>query len=89
MSIDYLKAGLSPRIHQPAISAVVLVVRSALKAFGNYLERRQRIRSDRIQLMSKPDHMLKDIGIKRSEIDFVVNHGREINRIREIGRLPG
>lgn len=53
------------------------------------MARKARIRADRHRLLEMPDHILKDIGIARSEIDFAVNNGREIDRIRDFGRLPG
>jgi uncharacterized protein YjiS (DUF1127 family) len=39
------------------------------------LLRRWRHRRDRRHLETMPDFMLKDIGISRSEIDYVVAHG--------------
>jgi uncharacterized protein YjiS (DUF1127 family) len=38
--------------------------------------RRFKLRSDRELLQAMPDHMLKDIGIARSEIERALNHGR-------------
>jgi uncharacterized protein YjiS (DUF1127 family) len=38
--------------------------------------RRLKIRSDRSLLQAMPDHMLKDIGIDRSEIERALNEGR-------------
>jgi uncharacterized protein YjiS (DUF1127 family) len=35
-----------------------------------------RLRSCISQLHMLPDHLLRDIGISRSEIDFVISHGR-------------
>ncbi|MBZ9987552.1 DUF1127 domain-containing protein [Mesorhizobium sp. BH1-1-5] len=35
-----------------------------------------RLRRDRVWLDELPDHLLRDIGIKRSEISSVIWHGR-------------
>jgi uncharacterized protein YjiS (DUF1127 family) len=40
------------------------------------LARSYRIRQDRRALQSMPDHMLRDIGVSRSEIDSVLRYGR-------------
>ena len=36
-----------------------------------------RIRRDMRQLAAMDDHMLKDIGLRRSEIEYCVRHGRD------------
>ncbi|TPJ61925.1 DUF1127 domain-containing protein [Mesorhizobium sp. B2-2-3] len=40
-----------------------------------WLARGQRLRHERRHLEAMPDFMLKDIGISRSEIDYVATHG--------------
>ena len=45
-----------------------------------YTIRRARIAAVR-ELHTLDDHMLKDIGLSRSEIDWVVVHGRDVPRL--------
>ena len=40
------------------------------------IERSYRIRQDRRVLQAMPDHLLRDLGISRSEIDSVTEFGR-------------
>jgi uncharacterized protein YjiS (DUF1127 family) len=69
--------------HTSKTWSIVAAAIEALKNFNSEVKRSRRIRADREVLMSMPEHMLHDIGIRRSEIDYVVRHGREIDRIRE------
>ncbi len=49
-----------------------------------------RVHRDRRLLQSMPDHMLADIGIRRSEIDHVVFHGRSAAEfVRRSPHQPG
>lgn len=43
------------------------------------LRRRIRLSSDGEYLQSMPDHMLKDIGIGRSEIFYLTRSGRDLD----------
>jgi len=45
-----------------------------------WIVRRHRIAVDRRYLQSLPDEMLHDIGIGRSEIGTVTEHGRGVSR---------
>ncbi|MBZ9811963.1 DUF1127 domain-containing protein [Mesorhizobium sp. BR1-1-9] len=46
-----------------------------LMAILAWLARGRRLRHERRHLEAMPDFMLKDIGISRSEIDYVATHG--------------
>jgi uncharacterized protein YjiS (DUF1127 family) len=89
MSTDYWNWETTSRERPSLFLEMAHAVRHAIKTHGERAARRRRIRADRKLLMSMPNHMLKDIGIRRSEIDYVVNYGREIDKTRTIGRLPG
>lgn len=51
-------------------------IMQALNAFLSDLARRHRTRRDEALLLGKPDHILRDIGIGRSEIPSVVRRGK-------------
>jgi uncharacterized protein YjiS (DUF1127 family) len=46
------------------------------------LREKARISKDRANLAAMPDHLLKDIGIGRSEIFYLTRSGRDDNRSR-------
>jgi uncharacterized protein YjiS (DUF1127 family) len=89
MSTDYWNWETISQKRPALLYEMAHAVRRAVKANSDHMAKRRRIRADRKLLMSMPDHMLKDIGIYRSEIDYVLEYGREIDKARTIGRLPG
>jgi uncharacterized protein YjiS (DUF1127 family) len=50
--------------------------RRILARFVRVIARERRIRRDTRQLMTMSDHMLKDIGLTRSQIGYAVRFGR-------------
>jgi uncharacterized protein YjiS (DUF1127 family) len=60
----------------PPAQAPAAAVLSVVANVGRRLRRWAKLRADRRQLMEYPDHMLRDIGISRSEIDSALRHGR-------------
>jgi len=67
-----------------ALRRMVLALRDGAAAAASrwwraYAERRQR-RQDMAELLGLSDRELKDIGVRRSEIYWVVHHGRELPR---------
>ncbi|MGQ7793204.1 DUF1127 domain-containing protein [Faunimonas sp. B44] len=62
----------------------------ALASVFGLVSRLVRAHRDRRLLQSMPDHMLADIGIRRSEIDHVVFHGRSAaESVRRSPHQPG
>jgi uncharacterized protein YjiS (DUF1127 family) len=57
---------------EPWTTTLAGAIRRAFSQFG----RERRIRSDIGALMTFDDRLLKDIGISRSDIEFVVRYGR-------------
>ena len=85
MSIDILgSASRQPSIIWRALTSVA----KRVQAYNVKMQHRSRLRADRKILMSKPDHMLKDIGVNRSEIDIVLYYEREIDKVRANGFMP-
>jgi uncharacterized protein YjiS (DUF1127 family) len=62
-----------------AVSWRDLLVNSIRRRFGR-LESELRLRRDLDDLMSLDDRILADIGLSRGEIDYVVRHGRRLDR---------
>jgi uncharacterized protein YjiS (DUF1127 family) len=61
-------------VSAPALAGAIL---NAVVQAGRGIRRWSQLRADRRRLMEYPDHMLRDIGIARSEIDSALRHGRE------------
>jgi uncharacterized protein YjiS (DUF1127 family) len=47
-----------------------------LREFFARWKSRRRMRRDETWLMSQPDYLLRDIGVKRTEIDTIIRDGR-------------
>ena len=58
------------------VTTRMVTVREALIEAGRRIRRWAQRRADRRRFMQYPDHMLRDIGISRSEIDSALRHGR-------------
>lgn len=89
MSTDYWNWERPSRERPSPFLEMADAVKQAIKIHGDRMAKRRRTKADKELLMSKTDHMLKDIGISRSEIDFALYHGREIDKARTAGRLSG
>jgi len=85
MSIDVL--GSLNRPEHSVGSRVVNTLARHVRAIEAELQRRKQLRADRKILMEMPDYLLTDIGMRRPEIDIALRYGREIDRIRDEGRL--
>jgi uncharacterized protein YjiS (DUF1127 family) len=74
-----------PNFEAETMAAIIRVLaKAAIAATGKwwraYTIRRARIAAIR-ELHTLDDHMLKDIGLSRSEIDWVLVHGRDAPRL--------
>jgi len=67
-------------------SAWFTALTTALEDAGDRIRLWAQRRADRRRLMEYPDHILRDIGISRSEIDSALQHGRQ-GRPRATGDL--
>jgi uncharacterized protein YjiS (DUF1127 family) len=64
------------RYPTPPRAAFATPVARILARLVQFLAKELRIRRDRRQLMNMSDHMLKDIGLTRSQIGYAVRFGR-------------
>jgi uncharacterized protein YjiS (DUF1127 family) len=85
MSIDVL--GSLNRPEQWVGSRVLKTLARHVITINAGLQLHKRLRADRKILMEMPDYLLTDIGMRRPEIDTALRYGREIDRIRDEGRL--
>src|SRR5262245_46921505 len=74
-----------PNFEAETMAAIIRVLAKAViaatgKWWRAYTIRRARIAAIR-ELHTLDDHMLKDIGLSRSEVDWVVVHGRDAPRV--------
>ena len=60
----------------PVFDLVIGTVKACVRAFSAYLRERRRTSRNYMQLSAMPDHILKDIGIGRSELHYQANGGR-------------
>lgn len=79
--------GSNPPLQHSTLSRVLTAIANGLRTADEQLSRRVQQRFERALLMELPDHMLSDIGISRSAIAYAVRYGREVDRIRDEGRL--
>jgi len=74
-----------PNFEAETMAAIIRVLAKAViaatgKWWRAYTIRRARIAAIR-ELHTLDDHMLKDIGLSRSEIDWMLVHGRDVPRL--------
>ena len=67
------------------VPSVIGAIAASGPEFAKHIARRVRINADRRRLAEMPDHILKDIGIGRSEIDYRVEYGRAEDEARILG----
>jgi uncharacterized protein YjiS (DUF1127 family) len=67
----------APRQRQSTVFDVCLAAARDLAWLIAAISDELRIRRDMRQLTAMDDHMLKDIGLGRSEIEYRVRHGRD------------
>ena len=89
MSTDYWNWETTSRGRSTPFFDMARAAKRAIKGYSERMAKRRRMRAEKELLMSMPDHMLKDIGISRSQIDPALHQGRESDKIRTIGRLRG
>ncbi len=69
---------------RPTVLPLITAVAAVGPEFAKHVARRVRINAARRKLAEMPDHILEDIGIRRSEINYRVEYGRAEDEVRKL-----
>jgi uncharacterized protein YjiS (DUF1127 family) len=81
MSSSTIKHPVARNAELTPDSWLLLSARSIRQGIA-WIDSRRRLRRDIRELRALDDHILRDIGLCRSEIEYAARHGREFDRYR-------